>query len=421
MPPSRSDTRVSDATIRIERLPNGLTIVAEPMSALRSVAMTLLVPAGAIYDPENLQGRSAMLAEWLPRGAGERDAAKIVEELDSLGVSHHQAASISHISLSAAMLGTSLEKALDVFADMALRPHLGDESLEPIQALALQSLQSLEDDPASLAMTHLRRRYFGDPWGRNVGGTPEGIEAATPDDIRRAHAELMQPEGTILAVAGAIDFDRLRDQVYKLFGDWQARPVPLPEHKHPAKLVEHLSKETNQCQITMAFPTLDIVHPDYYRARAAIAILGGYSSARLFTEVREKRGLCYTVYAGYESLYRQAAAMIYAGTGADRAQETLDVTLAEMARIKREGVTEEELAMMRAGLLSGLVMQQESSLSRSGSLASDFYHLGRVRGMDEIRDALSSLSADDVSQYAATLDTDNLAILTLGPQPLVVK
>ena len=412
---------MSDSSVRIERLPNGLTIVAEPMSALRSVAMTLLVPAGAIYDPAHLQGRSAMLAEWLPRGAGSRDAAQIMEELDSLGVSHQQSASVSHISLSAAMLGTSLEPALDLIADMALRPHLGDESLEPIQALALQSLQSLEDDPASLAMTHLRRRYFGDPWGRLAGGTVEGIEAITPADIRQAHADLMQPEGAILAVAGSLDFDRLKAQVERLFGDWQPNPPPLPAAKPPAKLVEHLPKETNQCQITMAFPSVDINTPDYYKARAALAILGGYSSARLFTEVREKRGLCYTVYAGYEAMYRQAAAMVYAGTGADRAQETLDVTLAELARIKQEGVTEEELSMMRAGLLSGLVMQQESSLSRSGSLAGDFYHLSRIRSIDEIRTALASLSAADVSQYAAGLDLENLAILTLGPQPLKIN
>lgn len=409
---------MSDTSIHIETLPNGLSIVAEPMSALRSVAMTLLIPGGAIYDPAEMQGRSAILAEWLPRGAGSRDASEIMAELDSLGVTHNQSASISHISLAAAMLGTSLEPALEIFADIVLRPHLGDESLEPIQALALQSLASLEDDPASLAMTRLRRLYFGDPWGRHAGGTPEGIEAITVGGVRQAHAELIQPKGAILAIAGSFDVDRLREQVGRLFGGWAARPVSMPATNQPAKCLEHCPKETNQCQITMAFPSVDITHPDYYKARAALSILGGYSSARLFTEVREKRGLCYSVYAGYESIYRQAAAMIYAGTSADRAQETLDVTIAELDRMKSQGVTTEELDMMRAGLLSGLVMQQESSLSRSASLAGDFYHLGRVRSIDEIRSALSALSAEDVSQHAAGFDLDHSALLTLGPQKL---
>lgn len=411
---------MSDSTVRIETFPNGLTVVAEPMSALRSVAATLLIPAGAIHDPADRLGRSAMLAEWMLRGAGSRDASEILAEFDALGVTHNQSASVTHVSLSAAMLGTSLEPALELFADLVLRPHLGDEALEPIRALALQSLASLEDDPASLAMTELRRIYFGDGWGRHSGGDESGLKAMNSDDVRSAHADLMQSQGAILAVAGALDFDRLRTQVERLFGDWNARPLQLPPPIPPQNVIRHQTKETNQCQITMAFPSLDITHPDYYKARAALAILGGYASARLFTEVREKRGLCYTVYAGYEALHRQAAALIYAGTGVDRAQETLDVTLTELERLKRDGVTTEELDMMRAGLLSGLVMQQESSLSRSATLAADFYHLNRVRSIEEIRSALASITAEDVGAYAAGLDLDNRTIFTLGPEPLKV-
>ena len=115
-----------------------------------------------------------------------------------------------------------------------------------------------------------------------------------------------------------------------------------------------------------------------------IGILGGYSSARLFTEVREKRGLCYTVYASYEGQKDRAAVLCYAGTSTDRAQETLDVTLAEIARLGRDGVDAEELDTMRAGLKSSLIMQQESSMSRAGSLASDWFYLGGSGRIDEI-------------------------------------
>lgn len=412
---------MTESAVRIEKLPNGLTIVAEPMSALRSVAMTLLVPAGAVHDPSDRIGRSAMLAEWLVRGAGARDSSELVAAFDSLGVTHNQSASVTHLSLSAAMLGTSLAPALDLIADMVLRPHLGEESLEPIRALALQSLSSLADDPASLAMTELRKRHFGPFWGRHSGGEEAGLEEMSSDDVRSAFETLVQPSGAILAIAGSLDFDQVRDQVVRLFGDWKPVPQDLPPHITVSPQVEHHTKETNQCQITMAFPTLDVNHADYYRARALLAILGGYASARLFTEVREKRGLCYTVYAGYESLHKQAAALIYAGTGSDRAQETLDVTLAELERIKHHGVETEELDMMRAGLLSGLVMQQESSLSRSATLAGDYYHLGRVRSIEEIRAALASISAADVSQHAQELDLVNRTILTLGPESLKIR
>ena len=412
---------VSDSNVKIEQLSNGLTIVAEPMSSVRSVAMTLMIPAGAVFDPAKRLGRSAMLAEWLPRGAGSRDSAELIEEFDSLGVSHNQSASVSHISLSAAMLGSSLAPTLELFADMVRRPHLGEDSLEPIQALAIQALQSLEDDPASLAMTHLRQRYFGEAWGRHAGGTETGIESMTINDITLAHKDLIQPDKAILAVAGSFDFKTLRDKVVAEFGEWEPKPRDHPAAAKPAKSVSHIPKETNQCQITLAFPSTDINQPDYYQARAAMAILGGYSSARLFSEVREKRGLCYSVYAGYEAFYRQAATVVYAGTSAERAQETLDVTLQEIEKIKKNGVNREEMEMMKACLVSGLVMQQESSLARSASLAADYFHLGRVRTLAEISQAMNQLTEHDVSSYTSKFNLDLMTILTLGPKALKIK
>jgi predicted Zn-dependent peptidase len=124
------------------------------------------------------------------------------------------------------------------------------------------------------------------------------------------------------------------------------------------------------------------------------------------------------VYAGYESLKHSAAVFCYAGTSADRAQQTLDVTLAELRRLTASGVEAEELDTMRAGLKSSLIMQQESSLSRSGSLASDWYFLGRVRSLDEIASALDALTPAAVSQFAASLPLDDLTMLTLGPAAL---
>jgi predicted Zn-dependent peptidase len=171
----------------------------------------------------------------------------------------------------------------------------------------------------------------------------------------------------------------------------------------------------------MAAPAATVAGPDYYRARAAVAILGGYSSARLFTEVREKRGLCYSVYASYEGQRDRGAMLSYAGTSTERAQETLDVMLAEFRRLAEGGVEPEELETMRAGLKSSLIMAQESSMSRSNALASDWYFLGRVRSLDEIAAELDALTPGSVSDYArALLDPRALTILTLGPTPLNV-
>ena len=180
-------------------------------------------------------------------------------------------------------------------------------------------------------------------------------------------------------MAGAIDWPRLRDAVGRLFGDWKPRPEPRSASGPPGRAATISLRETQQIQIALARPAATVDSPEYYAARAAVAILGGYSSARLFTEVREKRGLCYSVYASYEGQRDRAAMLCYAGTSADRAQQTLDVMLAEIDRLGRDGVALEELETMRAGLKSSLIMAQESSMSRSGALASDWYFLGRVR------------------------------------------
>ncbi|HEV3120309.1 MAG TPA: pitrilysin family protein, partial [Isosphaeraceae bacterium] len=259
-----------------------------------------------------------------------------------------------------------------------------------------------------------------DPWGRPSPGTRAGLEAATPKDLRSFWRQAYRPNGAILGVAGAIDWPQLKDAIGRLFGSWEHRPEPRVSLGTSGPKRDHIPKESQQLQIALAYPTAIIGSPEYYHARAAAAILGGYSSARLFTEVREKRGLCYSVYASYEGQRDRAAVLCYAGTAPERAQQTLDVTLAEIARLASAGIDAEELDTMRASLKSSLIMQQESSMSRSSSLASDWFHLGRVRSLAEISTALDALTPASVGAYAATIPIDDLTILTLGPSPLVL-
>jgi predicted Zn-dependent peptidase len=413
----------SSSTIEQHEYSNGLVLLAEPMEGVQSAAFTLLLPAGAAYegaDGLSLRGGAAtMAAEWITRGAGPRDSRELLAALDNLGVSHAESAQTLHTSLAGATLGRNLEPALEIFADMVLRPHLDDHEVEPIRALCLQNLRSLEDDPGTKVIFDLRRRHFPDPWGRPSPGTAEGVSSLTPDDLRRFKKTMYRPNGAILGVAGAIDWNRLRDVVGRLFGGWAAQPQPRVTERPSGPRRDHILRETQQIQIALAFPAATVASPDYYRARAAAAILGGYSSARLFTEVREKRGLCYSVYATYEGQINRAAMLCYAGTSADRAQQTLDVMLAEIERLGRDGVAFDELETMRAGLKSALIMAQESSMSRSGSLASDWFFLGRVRPIEEIAAELDALTSESVSEYAARLqEPRDLTILTLGPTAL---
>jgi predicted Zn-dependent peptidase len=189
--------------------------------------------------------------------------------------------------------------------------------------------------------------------------------------------------------------------------------------KQPAKRA-HLSKETQQTQIAIAFPSVPIGHPEYYAALGAVNVLSGGMSARLFTEVREKRGLCYAVWATYTTFKDRASVLCYAGTTNDRAQETLDVTLGELQRLQ-EGISKDEVERVQAGLKSSLIMQEESTSARAGTLASDWYYLGRVRTVEEIQAAVNGLTPRKILNHLRRHPPQDFTIVTLGPKPLRVR
>jgi predicted Zn-dependent peptidase len=205
--------------------------------------------------------------------------------------------------------------------------------------------------------------------------------------------------------------------VESLFGDWPIAQGQTPRETQGEDLPAHLPHDSNQCHLGIAFPTVPYRHEDYLQAWAAVGVLSSGMSSRLFTEVRERRGLCYTVYASLQSQLDRARVYCYAGTTAERAQETLEVTHAELSRLG-EGIEQEELARLQAHIKSGLIMQQESTSARSGSLARDWYHLGRARTLDEIGHLVDSLSSNTINHFLAHNPPRGFTFATLGPQPL---
>jgi predicted Zn-dependent peptidase len=399
---------------------NGLVLVAESMPSLESAALSILVPAGCAYDPVDRLGASTMVCEMTLRGAGSRDNRQFVEDLENLGVQRAESISTNHVSLSAATLASNLPATLSIYADVLLRPHLPTEQLEASRMVAIQDLRAIEDDPAHKVMLETRRRHYPEPWGRPSEGEMPGLEAIDVEQIRENFRQLYRPNGTIVGVAGNIDWPLLLDLVGNLLGDWKANDVPPPKTGGARAKIDHLSHESNQTQIGIAYASVPFKHPDYIQASGAVGVLSGGMSARLFTEVREKRGLCYSVFASYHTLRDRACVMCYAGTTAERAQETLDVTLGEIKRLAK-GVEPHELDRLKARVKSGLIMQQESSSARAASVAREWYHLGRVRSMEEIGQLVESLSCDSLGRYLAANPPGDFTIVTLGPQPLDVN
>jgi predicted Zn-dependent peptidase len=221
-------------------------------------------------------------------------------------------------------------------------------------------------------------------------------------------------------VAGRIDWEKLLRDVERLFGDWQPLEVPLIVTSVQSHVIEHLPHEANQTQIGVAYPSVPYRDADYFRAWAAVGALSGGMSSRLFTEVREKRGLCYSIYASYHTLRDWGSVLSYAGTSAERAQETLDVLLAELVRLS-QGIEPSELRRLKARIKSSLIMQQESSSARAASLARDWYHLERARSIEEVGALVDALTCETINEYLAEHPPREFTVLTLGPQPLEVN
>jgi len=387
------------------------------MPWLESAAFALLLPAGVRYDAAARGGLANLTCEMVQRGCGDRSSRQFVDDLENLGVDRSAAVSNAHTSFGGAMPAERLFDALQIYADLVQRPLLPSDQLEDSRQVCLHEIRAVEDDPAQKVMQELRARHYGDPFGRTTQGTLESVEAITMDDVRLHVESTYQPTGAIVSVAGKFDWPALRDQLQCLFGDWQSRPATtVAERPGPGNYL-HIDHESTQTHIAIAYPSVPYCHSQYYQARGAVGVLSDGMSSRLFNEVREKRGLCYAVHAHCHSFRDRGSVICYSGTTTDRAQETLDVVIEELTRLVH-GIEAQELDRLKARIKSALIMQQESSAARSGSIAADWYYLERVQTLEEIGRIIDELSCDSINAYLAEHPPSNFTIVTVGEKQL---
>ncbi len=400
-------------------LDNGITLVGEELPDLESVAVAFHLPAGGVHDGAGRCGLATLTGEMCLRGAGDRDSRRIVEDLESAGVQWSQAVSTSHMSFSGAMVSTQLPVALPIYADILRRPLLPEHELEQARQMLLQNLAGTEDDPPHRVMSALRQLHFPAPWGLPAEGLSADVERLTAADVRVFATRHLQPGGMIVSIAGRIDWPDFVRRIERHFGNWQPQAVPTVTTGPRGPRIRHVPHESQQTHIALAWSAPPYRDDESYDATAAVSILGGGSSSRLFTEVRERRGLCYSVSAGYQTHRDFAIALCYAGTTAARSQETLDVMLAEIQRLPGS-LSAAELDRVKARAKSGLVMQQESSAARAGSIARQWYHLGGMRTLAEELARYDRLSVASIEAWLAGHPPRDVSVVCLGPEPLEV-
>jgi len=412
-------SKVSQQDVLIHKLPHGLTLVAEPMAEVLSAAFVLLTPAGVAYDPPGLTGTAAVLSELVYRGAGPYDNRALNERLDGLGLHRHTGVTTLHCDFGGALLGDNLLEALRLHADLVLRPRLEEEHFKTCRRLALQNLASLDDEPQQKVALLTQENHLPYPFGRPAPGKAPDLQALSCAALRRHWADRFIPHGSILALAGRFDFPRLRQLVEDLFGGWQGPSTPPPATGACVGRTCHQPFPGAQVHVGLMIPSVPVGHDDYYAALAAVHVLSGGMGSRLFTEVREKRGLCYAVGAAHRVYGPFGVVRCYLGSTPERAQEALDVTLEQLRGLAR-GIAPEELDRAKVGLRASLVMQGESTTARALACAADYHHLSRVRSLAEIDRHIQALTVDDLLAHVARCPVQNLTVATIGPKEINV-
>ena len=400
--------------IDIYKLANGMTILGIPMSQVQSASFDFLLPAGAAVMPDNCCGASAVISDWIFRGAGGKTSKELTDRLDGLGLHRKSGVESKHIALSAALEAENLYQVIELYADIILKPALDDKQFEYSKQLALHGLASLEDDPMQKTLLMLAEYFYPDPLGRNPLGKQDDLQKLTAEKCIQIISENFNIGQTVLAIAGKYDFQKLCRLLEKLFAGKKPEKTKDINVKKQSPAYHHQQHDGAQVHIGIITPTVTPQSADYYNARVAVAVLSGGMSSRLFTEVREKRGLCYAIWASYHSLKEMAGIRCYAGTTPDKAQETYNVIITEFKRLA-EGIGEDELKRAKIGLQSSLIMQSESTIARAQAAAMDYYILGKVRGLDEIKQQIEKTTVKSVLDFLRKNPFDKSCSVTIGP------
>jgi predicted Zn-dependent peptidase len=407
--------------IQIETLTNGLTVIVEEMPHVESVAYDLMIPGGVILDNERRIGASLVLAELTSRGAGGLRAEELSNAFDICGIRHGESAGHDRYIYSGTLLSSHLEEALRLVALMVTKPNFPENELEGIKKLLIQDIAALEDNPTRKAIHELSARYYPQPYDRSSLGTLEGIEAASISDLRSEWRSLFRPEGAVLSIAGKVSAATVHKLVEQTFGDWHGKAAKIPAlGKLPRHQNIHIESESAQLQIALAYPSAPFGHPLYYASKVCASILSGGMFGRLFIEVREKRGLCYSVFARHSATKYYGTMLVYAGTTPERAHETLQVLTAELQKVIGS-VEREELSRAKANLKASLVIGEESSGARAGSNASDWWLDKRVRTLDEIKAGIDTVDSALVDRCMKEFSSRSYMLLTLGSKRLEVQ
>ncbi|GBQ55034.1 M16 family metallopeptidase [Komagataeibacter swingsii] len=401
--------------INVTRLDSGLTIVTERMDRVETVSLGAYVAAGTCNETAPENGVSHFLEHMAFKGTSTRTAVGIAEEIENVGGHINAYTARENTAYYVKLLKENLALGADIIGDILTHSTLAPDELERERGVILQEIGQANDTPDDIVFDHFQETAFPDqPMGRPTLGTEAGIQTMSRATLVNYMNTHYRAGNTIIAAAGNLEHARVVDLVQQHFADLPTGAVP------PQPAVNYVGgaftreRELDQAHIVLGFPSMPYGDPDYYPALLLSTLLGGGMSSRLFQEIREKRGLVYSVYS-FNAPFRQGGLFgIYAGTGEAQVADLVPVTLEELRKV-RHTVTDAELARARAQLKSSLLMSLESTGSRCEQLARQLQVFGRLIPTAETVRRIDAVTITDVQRVATRIFSGRPTLASLGP------
>ena len=401
----------------LSTLPNGLRVITEPMPSLRSVAVGCWIDTGTRDENANEAGASHFLEHLLFKGSETLSARQISERFDAMGAESNAFTSKDHTCFWARLLDDDLPEGLGILAEMLQRPAFRSHEIDAERQVVIEEINMSDDDPADVAFEEFTRAVFaGHPLEAPVLGTRESIRGMTRDDIAGYWKRRYGVGSTVLAFTGSVDHDQVVDLAGSVFGDWSGEPVDH-EFASPvlAPVANVVTRDTEQAHLVIGGEGLDRADERRWAFEVMNHVLGGGMSSRLFTTIREERGLVYTVYSFRASYADTGAWGIYAGTTPDQVGTVLDLIHAELEKVIADGITAEELERARGAMRGGLALAMEDANSRMIRLGRDELVGAPHLSVGERLAKVEAVTIDDIRMVAETLLTGPKVIGAVGP------
>jgi predicted Zn-dependent peptidase len=398
-------------------LDGGLRVVTEPMPALRSVAVGLWIGTGGIDEPGPILGASHFLEHLGFKGTPGRSAHEIASAVESVGGDMNAFTAHELTCFYVRMPDEYLDLAIDILADVVWSPSLRGEDVDQERGVILEELRMRDDQPDDVVHEQFMEAVFdGHPLGRPVIGTEATIGAMTRDDIAGYHAQHYLPSNTVLSVAGNAEHDRVLDLITSRVPDGGAtRPARADSGLDPVRRLAVTTRPSEQAHVVLGHRSFRRNDPDRYALAVLNQALGGGMASRLFQEVREERGLAYSVYSFRAAYDDTGAVAVYVGTGPDKVHETLDVVQGVLDEVVAEGLPDDEVAAAKGHLRGATALSLESSSSRMHRNGRAELVEGEIPTLDELQARVDAVTPDDVRRVAARMFEGPQVLSVVGP------